>query len=77
MNFWTLVAFAAIIFVIMYDPKSGKIEKYIERPVDAKARSNERSRPCEHYHYDAVQFGRSAFDCPQNTRAKMGAIIAA
>lgn len=73
--FWTIIALLAFVFVLTYDPKSRTLEKIVDPKVvttDPKT-----GKHCEDAHYDAVQFGKAAYECPIPGRTRMGAIIGA
>jgi hypothetical protein len=59
----------AIVFVLMYDPKSRALEKFVGEP------SPSTDKCCQPTHYEAVQFAHSPYDCPTCPgTTKMGVI---
>ena len=85
MNQLILFAIIAVfIFVLTYDPKTGKIEKYLQSysadPATNCADPTFRSQhpgQCKDATYNGVQFAQpqSAFALPTPSNSKMGAII--
>jgi len=65
---WNIVFLLAIVFVLMYDPKSRTLEKFVGQPTPPTQRS------CEPTHYEAVQFAQSPYECPPSGRTHMGVI---
>jgi hypothetical protein len=75
---------AVLIFVLTYDPKSGNLEKYMSKYsadpatgcADPKTRSSG-TKSCDDSNYDAIQFAKpnSAFELPEPSNSKLGAII--
>ena len=77
-NFWTLVALTAAVFVLTYDPKSRTIEKFIGQPNVPEHKTQEgRDKNCKHTHLRALQFGQGGYNCPRDTKTKLGAILEA
>ena len=66
---WNVVFLLDIVFVLKYDPKSRKLEKYVAHPTAHTQKS------CEDTHYQSVQFAQSPYDCPPSGRTQMGAIV--
>jgi hypothetical protein len=62
---WLLLIVLAFVFVISYDPKSGTLNKYVEYP----------PAQCKEGHYQEIQFAQKGYQCPENNKTKMGAII--
>ena len=82
MKFWQYVVLAAFMFVCMYDPKSGGLERYVtpQRPRDASVSSGccdpPIGRTCSPQHFQSVQFAQPSQGCPIATpRTQEGAII--
>jgi hypothetical protein len=65
----TIFFFLAIAFVLTYDPKSRTLEKFIGQPTPSTEKS------CQPTHYEAVQFGQTAYQCPSPGKTKMGAVM--
>jgi hypothetical protein len=65
------------VFLITYDPKSRKLEKYLTSPGQAAQMESRRSKECESARYHEVQFnskaGRDA--CAGEPEEYMGAVI--
>jgi len=67
--FLTILFFLAIVFVLTYDPKSRTLEKFVGQPTPSTNKS------CENAHYEAVQFGQTAYECPSPGKPSMGAVL--
>lgn len=65
--FWTIIVLLAIVFVLTYDPKSRRLEKFITQEIPTQ-------KTCEPAHYEAIQFAQSPYECPKSGRTKMGVI---
>jgi hypothetical protein len=65
---WKLIFLIAIVFVLMYDPKSRTLETLVGQPRPPTEKS------CEDTHYQAVQFAQSPYECPTSGRTHMGVI---
>jgi len=63
-----LIFLIAIVFVLMYDPKSRTLETFVGQPRPPTEKS------CEDTHYQAVQFAQSPYECPTPGRTYMGVI---
>lgn len=80
MKFWQYVVIAALIFVCMYDPKSGGLERYGQMIAGARSPGEccdpAVGRGCQARHYQSIQFAEPNQSCPLNTpQAKGGAIF--
>ena len=77
MKFWQYVVIAALLFVCMYDPKSGGLEKYGVLGGSAAGCCDPAvGRGCSAKHYQSIQFAESDKSCPLNTpQTKGGAIF--
>ena len=65
---WKYVILLGIVFVLTYDPKSKRIENFIEKPV-AKPKD-------EYQHYQQVQFASTQPVEDMGYKASLGAIVA-
>ena len=65
---WKYVILLGLVFVLTYDPKSKRIENFIEKPV-AKPKD-------EYQHYQQVQFASPQPAEEMGFKAKLGAIVA-
>jgi hypothetical protein len=65
---WKLIFLLAIVFVLMYDPRSRTLEKFIGQPTPT-------DKSCENAHYEAVQFAQSPYECPTAGKTSMGAVM--
>lgn len=79
MRFWQYIVIAAFLFVCMYDPKSGGLERYIT-PKRAGATTGECCDPpvgrtCSPQHFQSVQFAQEAGGCPTPTPKVDGGAI--
>lgn len=54
-NFWKIVMMLGIIFVLTYDAKSGRIERFIEQPV---AGQHPPGRDCDSGRFQSLQFAQ-------------------
>ena len=68
--FWQLIFLAAFVFIITYDPKSGTLNHL----VDSKQQPAHNAE-CKEGHYQEIQFAQHGYECPQENRVHMGAII--
>ena len=65
---WKYVILLGIVFVLTYDPKSKRIENFVEKPV---------APPKDKYqHFQSVQFGTPQPEEDMGYRSRMGAIVA-
>lgn len=69
--FWQLIFLASFIFIITYDPKSGTLNHL----VDSKQQQRTQNAECKEGHYQEIQFAQHGYECPQEKRVHMGAII--
>ena len=60
---WHLVFILAFVFMITYDPKSKTLEKILP------------NAECREGHFQEVQFAQKGYECPQEDKTRMGAII--
>ena len=65
---WKIVFLLAIVFVLTYDPKSRRLEKFVGQTTPSTEKS------CQPTHYEAVQFAQSPYECPISGRPSMGVI---
>lgn len=69
--FWQLVFMLGVVFVLTYDPKSGTIEKYIEKPT-----TNAGTETCPSARFQSIQFAEPQPCENQGFKSKLGAIVA-
>lgn len=80
MKLYWLVALVVFIFLITYDPKSGKLEKYITTPQVVKKSPAPRVKDqCPEKRYYELQFNEEApaDECAGTPKEFMGAVIQA
>lgn len=68
---WKLILMLGIVFVLTYDPKSGTLEKYIEKPSTTSAQEN-----CPGARFQSVQFAQPQPCEKQGFKSSLGAVIA-
>ena len=65
---WKYVILLGIVFVLTYDPKSKRIENFVEKPI-APPKD-------EHQHFQQVQFASPQPAEDMGYKARLGAIVA-
>ncbi len=86
MNLTYLIAAAMFVFVMMYDTKSGRLEKFMRVPqknaqntgcCNNNVYMSTNPTQCENAHYQGVQFADRDYGCPErHPKVCGGAIIA-
>ena len=68
--FWQLVFLLAFVFILTYDPKSGTLNHLV-----SEQKPPPQNAECKESHYQEIQFAQMGYECPQEKRTHMGAII--
>ena len=78
MNTLVMIAILVVfVFLLTYDPKCGKLEKYINpSPSTTMAKKSELQPPCDIDRYHSLQFNSpSTSGCAGRTKEFLGAVI--
>ena len=84
MNLTYILAFLAVIFVLTYDTKTGRLEKFMGlKPQQEAAKTCCNNNDymannfvqCENAHYEGVQFANTNYGCPERHPQVMGGAI--
>ncbi len=83
---WALILIS-ILFIITYNPKSGRIEQFSNIVTPASSQSSQccdsqeyranNSTQCENTYYQGVQFGNPNLGCPRKIPTAVSGVITA